>query len=245
MLGECLSWLVVSCGPPGRLPIMFDGSLVEAGDGDLGGEEDRGGASTGGFGSSTAVVCAGLCEGVWLLDETWVTAGETAGGESVRLPAHRTERIDPGVLYWRARLGEYTAGPGQRTRQQIAEKARTRRGVRGRRRRRGGVLVSSNHLAMFLYSAHWEWTRSSIAEACCCQLGARCWGVGIETRRVCVGRRRCSSARTRRRRGPGVEQGAKQHTGRLRATRGCDLQPTRTVAMAGSAERSSVFGGSC
>jgi hypothetical protein len=42
----------------------------------------------------------------------------------------------------------------------------------------------------------------------------------------------------------GLEQGAKQHT-RLRAIRACDLQPARTVAMAGSAPRSSVFGGSC
>jgi hypothetical protein len=114
VLGESLPWLVVSCGPPGRLPIVADGGLEEPGDGDLGGEEDRGGASTGGVGSSTAVVCAGLCEGVWLLDETWVTVGETAAGESVRLPAHRTERINPGKGYWRARLGEHTAGAGRR-----------------------------------------------------------------------------------------------------------------------------------
>lgn len=88
---------------------MLDGGLIEAGDGDLGGEEDRGGASTFGDGSWTAIVCAGLCEGVWLLEELWVRAvGETAAGESVRLPAHRTERIDAGEGYWREREREST-----------------------------------------------------------------------------------------------------------------------------------------
>jgi hypothetical protein len=93
---------------------MADGGLEAAGDGDRGGEEDRGGASTDGVGSWAAIVCAGLCEGVWLLDEAWVTVGETAAGESVRLPAHRTERIDAGAGYWRARLGEHAAGAGRR-----------------------------------------------------------------------------------------------------------------------------------
>jgi len=50
------------------------GGMEESeGEGDLGGLEDRSGAST--DGSSTAVV---LCEGVWLRDEAWVTVGETA-----------------------------------------------------------------------------------------------------------------------------------------------------------------------
>lgn len=67
--------------------------VEERGEGDLGGEEGASGASTGG--SSTTVV---LCEGVWLLDETCVTVGDTATIQSV--PAHRTERIIPARSYW-------------------------------------------------------------------------------------------------------------------------------------------------
>lgn len=81
MAGRCtgcgglslLLLLLLSGGPPGRLPIVDCGGLEE-GEGDLGGEGDRGGASTGG--SSAGFV---VCEGVWLLDETWVTVGEAAG----------------------------------------------------------------------------------------------------------------------------------------------------------------------
>lgn len=51
----------------------------ERGEGDLGGEEGTGGASTGG--SSTTVV---VCEGVWLLEDTWVTVGEAAASRSVQ-----------------------------------------------------------------------------------------------------------------------------------------------------------------
>ena len=85
--GDGLS-LLVSCNPPGRLP-MVDGGGLEEGEGDLGGDEDRGGASTGG--SSTTDV---LCEGVWLLEDTWVTVGDTAVGRvstgaSASYRAHR------------------------------------------------------------------------------------------------------------------------------------------------------------
>jgi hypothetical protein len=56
------------------------GGLEESeGEGDLGGVEDRSGASTGG--SSTAVVVVVVvvaCEGVWLRDEAWVTVGDRA-----------------------------------------------------------------------------------------------------------------------------------------------------------------------
>lgn len=56
---------MLSCDPPGRLPIVGGGGLEDdGGEGDLGGGEDRFGASIGG--SSTAVVCSG----VWLRDET-------------------------------------------------------------------------------------------------------------------------------------------------------------------------------
>jgi hypothetical protein len=92
--------------------------------------------------------------------------------------------------------------------------------VRGRRRRRGGVEVPSNHLAMFEHSALREWTRSAIAaEACCCQLGRRSWGSWaasvaplLATRRVCVGRRLASvqRARARRRRGLGGDSSRAQ-----------------------------------
>lgn len=86
--------LLFSCAP-GRLPMIIDCCwMEERGEGDLGGLEGREGASTGG--SSTTVV---LCEGVWLLDETCVTVGDTAANKSV--PAHRTERIIPAALsYW-------------------------------------------------------------------------------------------------------------------------------------------------
>lgn len=47
--------------------------LGARGEGDLGGLEDRGGASAGG--SSAGEV---WYEGVWLLDERWVTVGDTA-----------------------------------------------------------------------------------------------------------------------------------------------------------------------
>jgi hypothetical protein len=67
--------------------------VEERGEGDLGGLEGSGGASTGG--SSTAVV---LCEGVWLLDENCVTVGDTAASKSV--PAHCTDSITPGRSYW-------------------------------------------------------------------------------------------------------------------------------------------------
>jgi hypothetical protein len=57
--------------------MVVDCCEMEAcGEGDLGGLESRGGASTGG--SSTTVV---VCEGVWLRDEAWVTVGDTGGGD--------------------------------------------------------------------------------------------------------------------------------------------------------------------
>jgi len=56
--------------------------------GDLDGEGDRGGGSTGG--SSTTVV---VCEGVWLREEMCVMVGETARWESVRMAANSSHRM--------------------------------------------------------------------------------------------------------------------------------------------------------
>lgn len=67
-LDDGRSWAVVSCGPPGRLPMAAGWWVVEEGEGDLGGEVGGRGASTGG--SSATVV---LCEG----------AGDTAAQRSV------------------------------------------------------------------------------------------------------------------------------------------------------------------
>ena len=79
--------------------------LGARGEGDLGGLEDRGGASAGG--SSAGEV---WYEGVWLLDETCVTVGDTATSKvSVNSPAsssymdraaHRCSRqlLDAGPL---------------------------------------------------------------------------------------------------------------------------------------------------
>jgi hypothetical protein len=109
--------------------------VKERGEGDLGGEEGATGASTGG--SSTTVV---LCEGVWLLDETCVTVGDTATIQSV--PAHRTERIIPAQSYWaRTMFREHRAA------QQRNSTGHTWRG-HCLRQRRGRVLVSPDHVAV-------------------------------------------------------------------------------------------------
>lgn len=83
-------------------------------------------------------------------------------GASTSYRAHRS-----GVRYWRAserREREYTA----------AGQARTR-GMRGGRRRRGGVVASSNHLVAMLDSI--QLRRSSVAAmACDRQLGEQVLG---------------------------------------------------------------------
>lgn len=66
--------LSLSLVPPGRLPIV--GCCLE-GDDDLGGLEGRSGTSRGGSWNS-------CCDGVWLLEETWVTVGDTAVRREIR-----------------------------------------------------------------------------------------------------------------------------------------------------------------
>lgn len=62
MLGDRRS---LSVDPPGRLPMLIDGDCLRGGgEGDLGGLEGRGRASTGGSGAAIVV-----WDGVWLLDE--------------------------------------------------------------------------------------------------------------------------------------------------------------------------------
>ena len=74
------------------------GCLEDGGEGDLGGGEERSGSGISMGGSSTTVVY----EGVWLREEKCVVVGEIGGANFVSevLPAHRTERIDPGRDYW-------------------------------------------------------------------------------------------------------------------------------------------------
>jgi hypothetical protein len=172
--------------------MVVDGCWVAeraCGEGDLGGVEGSGGASTGG--SSTTVV---LCEGVWLRDETCVTVGDTAASKSV--PAHRTERINPARSYWATtrtrpkRSAENHGGPTWRGRRL--------------RQRRGRELVSPDHCAVAMREPGEAlrqrecsvWQGEALRH---CQMERAYWGASVlgataGAASVCAGRRLLSIA---------------------------------------------------
>ena len=152
------SALMLSWAAPDRLPMVVESWVEALRTGDRGGLSGRGGASAGG--SSTFNV---VCEGVWLLDERWVTVGEAAtrigqrglGCQLIIQSALmlRSSYWAPGTDMWPRRHrdaeGHYTQIFGR------LGTAHTRRSRRGRLRRgRGRELGSSDHVAM-------RWRRSS------------------------------------------------------------------------------------